>query len=59
MELWSLLNFIEPNNFTHLSDFEADYSKLNNENLEKLKEKLEPYLLRRMKEDVENSIPPL
>jgi chromodomain-helicase-DNA-binding protein 7 len=27
--------------------------------LERLKGKLEPYLLRRMKEDVERSIPPL
>ena len=42
-----------------LKDFEEDFGNLNNENLEKLKLKLEPFLLRRMKEDVENSIPPL
>ena len=58
-ELWSLLNFIEPNSFTHYHEFEKDFKILNNENIEKLKSKLEPFLLRRMKEDVESSIPPL
>ena len=42
-----------------LKEFSDEFENLNNENLEKLKVKLEPFLLRRMKEDVESSIPPL
>lgn len=59
-ELWTLLNFIEPNHFSSMEDFQSQFGDLNNiEQLERLKTKLEPYLLRRMKEDVERSIPPL
>ncbi len=59
-ELWCLLNFIEPSTFPSQEDFQRQFSDLNNvEQLDTLKGKLEPFMLRRMKEDVERSIPPL
>lgn len=59
-ELWCLLNFIEPQSFPSQEDFQRQFSDLNNmAQLEQLKARLEPFLLRRMKEDVERSIPPL
>ena len=59
-ELWTLLNFIEPSHFSSLEDFQTSYGDLSRmEQLETLKTRLEPFLLRRMKEDVERSIPPL
>jgi chromodomain-helicase-DNA-binding protein 7 len=59
-ELWTLLNFIEPTKFYSSSKFLAEYGELNNaEQIENLHTVLKPYLLRRMKEDVEKSIPPL
>lgn len=59
-ELWSLLHFIEPNRFNDSTLFEKEFGDLTNiDQLEKLKSTLRPYLLRRMKEDVESSIPPL
>ena len=59
-ELWTLLNFIEPVKFYSETKFLAEYGELSNaEQVEKLHLVLRPYLLRRMKEDVEKSIPPL
>ena len=59
-ELWSLLNFIEPNQFDDLNRFKVKFDDLTNvDQLENLKNILKPFLLRRMKEDVETSIPPL
>ena len=59
-ELWSLLHFIEPARFNDVQAFEREFGDLSNvDQLEKLKSTLRPYLLRRMKEDVESSIPPL
>lgn len=59
-ELWSLLHFIEPFRFSDLEEFERQFGNLANmDQLEKLKQTLKPFLLRRMKEDVESSIPPL
>ena len=59
-ELWSLLNFIEPNQFDDLNKFKEKFDDLTNcGQLDNLKNILKPYLLRRMKEDVETSIPPL
>jgi chromodomain-helicase-DNA-binding protein 7 len=60
MELWTLLNFIEPVKFYSSSKFLSEYGDLSNvEQIDKLHQVLRPYLLRRMKEDVEKSIPPL
>ena len=59
-ELWSLLNYIEPEKFYSLQAFMADFGDLSNaEQLEKLHRMVKPYLLRRKKEEVEHSIPPL
>ena len=59
-ELWSLLNYIEPDRFQRLEEFQEKFGDLNNaEQIESLHKILKPFLLRRMKEDVESSIPPL
>ncbi|CAD8205649.1 unnamed protein product [Paramecium pentaurelia] len=59
-ELWSLLNFIEPYQFPSLNQFKSQFGDLNTaEQIEKLNKTLKPYILRRQKEDVEQSIPPL
>lgn len=58
-ELWTLLNFIQSDRFPSMSDFIAKFGNLNDsEEVKKLHEVIRPYLLRRMKEDVEKSIPP-
>lgn len=59
-ELWTLLNFIQPSTFFSSERFLQEYGDLSNaEQIEKLHSVLKPYLLRRMKDDVEKSIPPL
>ncbi|EFA77978.1 myb domain-containing protein [Heterostelium album PN500] len=58
-ELWSLLNFMEPEKFAHLEEFLEEFGDLKQaEQVTKLQEVLRPYLLRRMKENVEKSIAP-
>ncbi len=58
-ELWSLLNFIEPHKFGSLQDFMKEFGQLtDSEQVSKLHTILRPHILRRMKEDVEKSIPP-
>ncbi|XP_062190610.1 ATP-dependent DNA helicase DDM1-like [Phragmites australis] len=70
-ELWSLLNFILPDIFSSHQEFESwfDFSGKGNEEQEETEEKrrvhvvsklhaiLRPFLLRRMKEDVEQMLP--
>ena len=71
-ELWSLLNFILPDVFTSLADFEAwfDFSGVEegktaeivaqeqrNQVVTKLHNILKPFLLRRIKSDVDTSLP--
>lgn len=59
-ELWTLLNYLEPNAFPRQQDFRKDFGNLKTgEQVERLNMVLKPYMLRRMKEDVEQSIPPL
>lgn len=59
-ELWALLNFLEPDTFSDLQQFLKDYeADKSMESIERLQETLKPFLLRRMKQDVESSIPPL
>ena len=59
-ELWSLLNYIHPEKFTSFDDFKRSFGDLSShEQVENLNRVLKPYMLRRMKEDVEQSIPPL
>lgn len=58
-ELWCLLNFIEPDKFPSQQEFYDEYGDLNTaEQVARLHEQLRPYMLRRVKEDVEKSIPP-
>ncbi|KAH3744388.1 chromodomain helicase DNA binding protein [Pelomyxa schiedti] len=58
-ELWSLLNFIEPVHFASQDDFLDQFENLQDEGqVKKLQDVLHPHLLRRMKGDVEKSIPP-
>ncbi|QDZ22807.1 SNF2-related ATP-dependent DNA helicase [Chloropicon primus] len=68
-ELWSLLNFLLPDVFSSLADFERwfDFSKVNDADeksatqhtmiVEKLHNILKPFLLRRLKADVIVSLP--
>ncbi|ETV78133.1 hypothetical protein, variant [Aphanomyces astaci] len=58
-ELWVLLNFLEPVIFDNMEDFNDKYGRLHSqEQVMELQRMLTPYLLRRVKEDVEKSIPP-
>ncbi|KAK8817052.1 hypothetical protein WA556_002950, partial [Blastocystis sp. ATCC 50177/Nand II] len=58
-ELWSLLNFLQPERFEDLAQFQADFGDMKDASqLEKLHDVLKPYMLRRMKEDVEKSLKP-
>ncbi|CAE1322927.1 CHD2 [Acanthosepion pharaonis] len=56
-ELWSLLHFIMPDKFARWSDFEAKHSTEDKTGFSSLHKELEPYLLRRVKKDVEKSLP--
>ncbi|KAI3643904.1 hypothetical protein MP228_010068 [Amoeboaphelidium protococcarum] len=62
-ELWSLLNFLHPDRYPSLEDFEGPYKDImdGNENaaeqVQELQSKLKPHLLRRLKKDVEASLP--
>ena len=58
-ELWSLLHFIEPETFADLGQFMELYGDVKDpKQVEDLKEILRKYLLKRVKADVEKSIPP-
>ncbi|OII73704.1 SWI SNF2 like ATPase [Cryptosporidium ubiquitum] len=64
-ELWSLLNFLMPNLFSSSEDFESlfDFSKLDSDDKQKcviktLHRILRPFMLRRLKVDVERDLPP-
>uniref|UniRef100_A0A0N4ZU70 Chromodomain-helicase-DNA-binding protein 1 n=1 Tax=Parastrongyloides trichosuri TaxID=131310 RepID=A0A0N4ZU70_PARTI len=56
-ELWALLHFISPDTFYSWSDFEIAHKNVDHQGISSLHKKLEPYLLRRVKKDVEKSIP--
>jgi len=58
-ELWTLLHFIDPENFGRLDDFMERYGDIKSkERVDELHETIRPYILRRLKEDVEKSVPP-
>ncbi|PJF20090.1 CHD family protein [Paramicrosporidium saccamoebae] len=68
LELWSLLHFLMPNKFPDYEEFlekygppagteQAGHSDEADKKLEKLHKILKPHLLRRMKKDVETSLP--
>ncbi|KAF9763249.1 Chromodomain-helicase-DNA-binding protein 9, partial [Nosema granulosis] len=56
-ELWALLNFINPNDFSNSGAFLQEYKLENSNDVEKIQGLLRPLMLRRMKEDVEKTIP--
>ena len=57
-ELWALLNFLEPEKFASDKDFQLEYGNMSSAaDVEKLQLLLKPLMLRRLKEDVEKSIP--
>jgi E1A-binding protein p400 len=68
MELWSLMHFLMPNIFNSMQDFKEWFQnpfnssinqnkELNLEVINKLQSILRPFLLRRMKKDVEKQLP--
>ena len=58
-ELWTLLNFINPDSFDNLNEFMVQYGDIKSkEKVDNLHETIRPYILRRLKEDVEKSVPP-
>lgn len=56
-ELWALLHFIMPQKFTNWDDFERVHGNAMEKGYTKLHKELEPYILRRVKKDVEKSLP--
>ncbi|XP_069748426.1 chromodomain-helicase-DNA-binding protein 1 isoform X3 [Narcine bancroftii] len=56
-ELWSLLHFIMPEKFTSWEMFEEEHGKGREVGYTSLHRELEPFLLRRVKKDVEKSLP--
>jgi len=58
-ELWALLNFIDPETFDSVDQFLESYGSITEkEQMDDLHESIRPYILRRLKEDVEKSVPP-
>ena len=58
-ELFSLLSFLEPQQFNSLDAFMKEFGDMQNEDqVNKLQQLLKPLMLRRMKEDVEKSLKP-
>lgn len=58
-ELWSLMNVIDPDTFDDCDEFMERYDNMQTkERVDELHELIRPYILRRLKEDVEKSVPP-
>lgn len=54
-----MLHFINPDGFDSLDDFIEQYGDMKSkERVDELHETIRPYILRRLKEDVEKSVPP-
>ncbi|XP_054159378.1 chromodomain-helicase-DNA-binding protein 1-like isoform X2 [Oppia nitens] len=56
-ELWALLHFINHEKFDSWANFEAEHKDSDNKGYSKLHKQLELFLLRRVKKDVEKSLP--
>ncbi|KAF6216793.1 hypothetical protein GE061_001143 [Apolygus lucorum] len=56
-ELWALLHFIMPQKFDNWEIFEKEHDNSASKGYAKLHRQLEPYILRRVKKDVEKSLP--
>ena len=58
-ELWSLLNFVDAGRFASKDEFESAFGAMTAaRQVETLHKVLAPYLLRRLKQDVEHKLPP-
>lgn len=58
-EFWTLLNFIDNPKFPDLESFLLQYGSIKSkEHIDEMHEVIRPYILRRLKEDVEKSVPP-
>ncbi|KAL9259041.1 CHROMATIN REMODELING 4-like protein [Drosera capensis] len=58
-ELYNLLNFLQPTSFPSLSSFEEKFEDLSSaEKVEELKKLVAPHMLRRLKKDAMQNIPP-
>ena len=58
-ELWALMATVDPDKFSNSSSFLARYENMKDkESIDELHEIIRPYILRRLKEDVEKSVPP-
>ena len=58
-EFWTLLNFCDEESYGDLDDFLAKYGDMKDkETVDQLHDEIRPYILRRLKEDVEKSVPP-
>jgi SNF2 family DNA or RNA helicase len=61
LEFWTILNFVDPDSFDDMDGFMEKYGKesmKSKERVDELHEEIRPYILRRLKEDVEKSVPP-
>lgn len=56
-ELWSLLHFIMPVKFDSWEEFEKEHDNAAQKGYSKLHKQLEPFIIRRVKKDVEKSLP--
>ncbi|KAJ8923662.1 hypothetical protein NQ315_010242 [Exocentrus adspersus] len=56
-ELWALLHFIMPQKFNSWEEFEKEHENASTKGYGKLHRQLEPFILRRVKKDVEKSLP--
>ncbi|KAK3920680.1 Chromodomain-helicase-DNA-binding protein 1 [Frankliniella fusca] len=56
-ELWALLHFIMPHKFETWEAFEREHEDSAKKGYAKLHKQLEPYIIRRVKKDVEKSLP--
>ncbi|XP_034471656.1 chromodomain-helicase-DNA-binding protein 1 isoform X3 [Drosophila innubila] len=56
-ELWALLHFIMPDKFDTWENFELQHGNAEDKGYTRLHQQLEPYILRRVKKDVEKSLP--
>jgi chromodomain-helicase-DNA-binding protein 7 len=58
-ELWALMNIVDPDEFDSCEEFMNRYDNMQSkERVDELHGVIRPYILRRLKEDVEKSVPP-
>eukprot|EP00934_Nitzschia_sp_Nitz4_P009022 Nitzschia sp. Nitz4//scaffold97_size77645//18109//25086//NITZ4_005513-RA/size77645-augustus-gene-0.24-mRNA-1//1//CDS//3329560641//9012//frame0 len=58
-EFWTLLNFIDQESFPSLDTFLERFGEMKSkERVDEMHQVIRPYILRRLKEDVEKSVPP-